>query len=111
MSLKNITSESLLDTPKETLDTSIWNITVNPPELTDEAYDKITNIISWVTSRHDIPNLSVFIIGSITSNQYTENSDIDIDFCSDFMDGKSEDEIKDFGWSMKSDFIDNYPEE
>lgn len=104
-------TESLLDTPKETLDTSIWNIDANPPTLTIEAENKIADIVQWVTSRHNIPNLSVFIIGSITSNQYTENSDIDIDFCSDFMNGKSEDEIKDFGWSMKSDFIDNYPEE
>jgi hypothetical protein len=53
----------------------------------------------------------VFIIGSITSNQYTKTSDIDIDFSSDFMNDKSEDEIKDFGWKMKSDFMENFPEE
>lgn len=104
-------SESILDTPKKTLDTTIWNIENNPPTLQPNVFNKIKNIVDWVVERHNIPNLSVFIIGSSTSNQYTENADIDIDFCSDFMNDKSEDEIKDFGWEMKSDFIDNYKDE
>jgi len=58
-----------------------------------------------------MPDLSVFIIGSITSNQYTSTSDIDIDFSSHFIDDKSNDEINDFGWKMKSDFMENYPSE
>jgi predicted nucleotidyltransferase len=103
--------ESVIDKPHETLDTIIWNINNNPPTLTDVAQKKINTIIEWVTSKYNIPNLSVFIIGSITSNQYTKTSDIDIDFSSDFMNDKSEDEIKDFGWKMKSDFMENFPEE
>ena len=103
--------ESVIDKPHDTLDTTIWDIGINPPVLTDVAQKKINTIIEWVTSKYNIPNLSVFIIGSITSNQYTKTSDIDIDFSSDFINDKSEDEIKDFGWKMKSDFMENFPEE
>ena len=48
----------------------------------------------------------MFIIGSITSNSYSPDSDIDIDFVSPNYISKAD--ATSFGWKMKSDFIDNY---
>lgn len=54
--------------------------------------------------------MSVYIIGSICSNSYSEDSDIDIDFCSlDAVEDSNDQEvIKDFGWEFKKSFIEEY---
>ena len=54
----------------------------------------------------NFPDLSVFIIGSITSNSYSQDSDIDIDFSSpNYVKAADATEV---GWNIKKDFIDNY---
>ena len=60
--------------------------------------------------QYNFTDLSVYIIGSICSNSYSKNSDIDIDFCATpaGIDADDEDAVKDFGWSFKKNFIDNY---
>jgi adenylate cyclase len=54
--------------------------------------------------------LSVYIIGSICSNSYSEDSDIDIDFCasSTTEDDNDAEAVKDFGWRFKKSFIEEY---
>lgn len=81
-------NESVLDIPQMDLDPVVWSRSEETKsyELTEEANSKIFNIIEWI-SKHDqlsvyLNNFSVRIIGSITSNQYTDTSDIDLHFTS-----------------------------
>lgn len=101
-------NESVLDKPQDTLDPKVWSVNASTSEvaLTDEAQQKIQKAVDWVQSKYQFPELSVFIIGSITSNSYSSTSDIDIDFCSPKFVPKSQ--TTSFGWSFKKDFIDNY---
>lgn len=106
--------ESILDEPKESLDPAVWQEQPNgsKPVLTPEALNKLSLAVSWVQDKYKFNNLSVFIIGSICSNSWSENSDIDIDFCATgaTKDDNDEDAIKEFGWAFKKDFIKNYIE-
>lgn len=108
---KNI-PESILDDPRDTLCPEVWNLQSNPLALTDEAQRKIDNIIQWAQSTYKFNDLSVYIIGSICSNSYSEDSDIDIDFCASgaTIDDNDEDVVKEFGWAFKKNFIENYVE-
>lgn len=104
--------ESILDTPKPGLDSSIWQTTLESgkPTLTDEATLKLEKAIEWVQEQYHFNNLSVYIIGSICSNSWSENSDIDLDFCASNAteDDADEDVVKEFGWAFKKNFIENY---
>ena len=106
--------ESILDEPKESLDPAVWQEQPNgsKPILTHEAIKKLSLAIDWVQEKYRFNNLSVFIIGSICSNSWSENSDIDIDFCATgaTKDDSDEDAVKEFGWAFKKDFIENYIE-
>lgn len=106
--------ESILDEPKESLDPAVWQEQSNgsKPMLTPEALKKLSLAVSWVQEKYRFNNLSVFIIGSICSNSWSENSDIDIDFCATgaTKDDNDEDAVKEFGWAFKKDFIENYIE-
>lgn len=106
--------ESILDKPKESLDPTVWqeHPTNGKPTLTPEALKKLSLVVDWVQEKYKFSNLSVFIIGSICSNSWSENSDIDIDFCATgaTKDDNDEDAIKEFGWAFKKDFIENYIE-
>ena len=52
------------------------------------------------------------MLGSICSNSYSEDSDIDIDFCAPgaTSDDNDEDVVMEFGWAFKKNFIENYME-
>ena len=106
--------ESILDKPKESLDPTVWqeHPTSGKPTLTSEALKKLSLAVDWVQEKYNFSNLSVFIIGSICSNSWSENSDIDIDFCAigATKDDNDEDVVKEFGWAFKKDFIENYIE-
>ena len=106
--------ESILDEPKESLDPAVWQEQSNgsKPTLTPEALKKLSLAVDWVQDKYKFNNLSVFIIGSICSNSWSENSDIDIDFCATgaTKDDNDEDAVKEFGWAFKKDFIENYIE-
>ena len=106
--------ESILDAPKESLDPAVWQEQSNgsKPTLTPEALKKLSLAVDWVQDKYKFNNLSVFIIGSICSNSWSENSDIDIDFCATgaTKDDSDEDAVKEFGWAFKKDFIENYIE-
>ena len=52
------------------------------------------------------------MLGSICSNSYSKDSDIDIDFCAPgaTTDDNDEDVVKEFGWAFKKNFVENYME-
>lgn len=107
--------ESILDAPKDGLDPFVWqqSLSSEKPILSEEAYSKISNIIQWAQQQYNFKDLSVYIIGSICSNSYSKDSDIDIDFCAKDAteDDNDEDVVKEFGWAFKKNFIDNYAKE
>lgn len=106
--------ESVLDAPKATLDPAVWQETPGSgkPVLAVEAQQKLDKALEWVQGQYNFSNLSVFLIGSICSNSWSENSDIDIDFCAPGAteDDTDEDVVKEFGWAFKKNFIENYME-
>lgn len=75
-------NESILDAPKESLDGSIWRQTEQGWALTEEAETKINSLLEWVNGIYRFMDMQVFIIGSMTSNSYSSNSDIDVNICS-----------------------------
>ena len=107
-----IAKESVLDQPKANLDPIVWQISNEnaKPQLTYEAQSKIDKLVNWVQEQYHFNNLSVYIIGSICSNSYTEKSDIDIDFCTtgSTEDDNDEDVVREFGWAFKKNVIENY---
>lgn len=102
--------ESILDAPRDDLCQEVWNTSSQPPALLDDVQQKLDNLIDWAQSRYHFNNLSVYIIGSICSNSYSDDSDIDIDFCALDATENDNDEktVKEFAWNFKKDFIDNY---
>jgi LysM repeat protein/predicted nucleotidyltransferase len=71
--------ESILDIPHEELDSLVWEKTEEGLYvLTDLANGNIQTIVDYVSKCFSLKNPSVKITGSITSNQYTSESDIDI---------------------------------
>ena len=106
--------ESILDNPKPGLDPAVWQDVSGSggPILAEEALRKLQSAISWVQDQYHFNNLSVYLIGSICSNSWSENSDIDIDFCATGAteDDNDEDVVKEFGWAFKKNFIENYME-
>lgn len=109
-----IFTESILDAPQDTLDQNVWNLQTDPkkPSLQSEAKAKLDKAISWVQDKYHFEDLSVYIIGSICSNSYSDSSDIDLDFCAKnaTKDDDDPEVVKEFGWRFKKDFIDNYIE-
>ena len=106
--------ESVLDAPKPGLDPAVWQDDPDggQPVLSEEALRKLGRALEWVQEQYKFSNLSVYIIGSICSNSWSENSDIDIDFCAPgaTQDDTDEDVVKEFGWGFKKNFIENYME-
>lgn len=107
--------ESILDSSKPSLDPDVWQIDSQnrrKPNLTKEAQDKIDNAISWVQENYNFQDLSVYIIGSICSNNYSAQSDIDIDFCAKHAveNDNNQKQVREFGWKFKEDFNTNYAE-
>lgn len=76
-------NESVLDTPKQKLDETMWVLNNGSYTPTPEATEKINNVIEWVMLKTGINSFKVHITGSITSNQYSDDSDIDLHFISE----------------------------
>ena len=74
------TFESSLDKPKAGLDGAVWTED-QPPYLTDVAQNVINQVVSYAKSTFNLPPFKLHVIGSITSNQWTPTSDIDLHFC------------------------------
>lgn len=72
-------TESVLDRPREGLDPVVWS----PDEdgsyvLSPEAREKVSRIVAWALKEFRIKLFKASLTGSITSNQWKEDSDIDI---------------------------------
>lgn len=89
--------ESTIDFPKDTLCPEIWEEVVdiktgqNVLRMIPDVKTKIMNFVNVLldAAKLPFPN-SIHITGSITSNQYTENADIDIHFVGFEVDGSQE---------------------
>lgn len=71
--------ESVLDSPREGLDPVVWT----PDEdgsyvLSPEAERKIKDLVGWMVREFGIQEYGANVTGSITSNQWKEDSDIDV---------------------------------
>lgn len=98
--------ESILDTPKEGLDQLVWTKKEDGTyTLTDFARTNIGFIVEYVKKTFKLQNVSVRIIGSITSNQYSEDSDIDLHFS---FNGLTEDNSEEFNKVLRADFDENF---
>lgn len=74
-------SESVLDFPREDLDKSVWQRGESGEyELTPEAEAKVARVVGFLVKSCNIQNCSVNMTGSITSNSYSDDSDIDLHF-------------------------------
>lgn len=96
------------------MDSAVWKETgKEKPELTEEAERVIMDVTEWAVKSGWIPSeAGVHIIGSIASNQYSDESDIDIHFYGNELDfgGKDPD---DFNAEMRAafkKFIANNPQ-
>lgn len=74
------TFESSLDKPKAGLDGAVWTEDW-PPYLNDIAQSVINQVVAYAQSTFKLPPFKLHIIGSITSNQWTPTTDIDLHFC------------------------------
>ena len=97
--------ESILDAPKQGMDQAVWQETgTGKPELTEEAARVVAGVAEWAVNSGWIPpEAGVHIIGSIASNQYSDESDIDIHFYGDMLDFKGKDP-DDFNAEMRAAF-------
>ena len=75
--------ESILDFPKDTLNPSIWTqLDDGTYALREDVEDVVEKIASWARQAFKIPEMSVHLTGSNTSNSYSSSSDLDIHFSS-----------------------------
>ena len=78
-------NESVLDHPRDDLDESVWTRNEDGEYvLTPEADEKIARVVRFMTGGGEtsLKSFAVRITGSITSNQYSERSDVDVHFSS-----------------------------
>lgn len=113
--------ESVIDFPKVGLCPEIWEKVVDDTGLGDmwkmrqEVKDKLIAIVQELQTAQLLPvnGLVIHVTGSITSNQYTENADIDLHFHSDSLQLNSNEEVdklnKDLRASYKQEFIGKHP--
>ena len=87
-------SESVLDSPREGLDPIVWS----PDEdgsyvLSPEARVKVRNVVAWILRNTGIREFRANLTGSIASNQWKEDSDIDIHVGSPEITEENKDEL------------------
>lgn len=102
--------ESVIDFPKAGLCPEIWEKVVDGTGLHDtwklqqDVSNKLLSIMHSLQAAPLLPNsgIIVHITGSITSNQYTENADIDLHFHSDSLQFNSNDEVDELNKRLKA---------
>lgn len=80
---ENNLEESILDFPKKELCPDIWKKKNDEYVLTPKANKAISKLVDYFIKKFKIPNCTVNITGSITSNLYEDDSDIDVHFHTD----------------------------
>lgn len=99
-------NESVLDHPVEDLDPAVWTKVNGTYALTEDAEQKIGLVVQWVMENTGLSELDLHIAGSITSNQYSEKSDVDLHFCIPDMD---EEKIEELNGTIRKLFDESYP--
>lgn len=98
-------NESILDFPKEGLCPSIWMNDGNEFVLTPKAKASIFAVVNWIQQRFKIPNMGANLAGSITSNSYGDDSDLDIHFNSENV---KKDKVDEFNKLLRSAFDEEF---
>lgn len=86
-------TESAIDMPKPTLCPDVWEQVMDATgakqvwELTAEARLKLEKLAKFLMEQMAISSYLVHVVGSITSNQYSSSSDIDVHFLLKSKDG------------------------
>ena len=101
-------NESVLDHPQADLDPVVWTKVDGLYTLTEDAERKIESVVKWVIENAGILGFSLHIAGSITSNQYSEKSDVDLHFCSDSL---TEEKITELNGTLRKQFDETYPKD
>lgn len=89
--IKDFINESILDSPQKNLSPKIWNNNKLKPSVKAFILSKLKTFLKAYTTKEPT---NVFIIGSITSYQYTETSDIDVNFTIDVSNEKIDELVK-----------------
>lgn len=97
-------NESSIDYPREDLDISIWDKDGDTYILKSETKDKILNVLKQYPDK-DLVALAdkIRVVGSITGNQYIDDSDIDVHVVPKDIEGYSEQDVD----RIKTWFRDN----
>lgn len=80
LALENTKLGSIIDYPRDQLDQSIWDISGDEIQLQPEIKKEIMDIVYSALDDLDLPYdalKNVFIYGSILTNQYNKNTDVD----------------------------------
>ena len=98
--------ESILDAPRDKMDPAVWrDPDSDRPSLSDEAARTIAGIREWAAGEGWIgPRAGVHVIGSIASNQYSDESDVDVHFYGDIDFG--EEDTADFNRRFRDAFAE-----
>ena len=100
--------ESIMDAPRETLDPTVWRETGDgKPTLTDEALGKVTAVLDYVRKEFGLDEITARITGSITSNQWSEDSDIDVHIS---FDGLTDDNQESMNKLLREGFVQRFGE-
>ena len=110
-------TESVIDFPKDGLCPEIWEKVVSPDgvretyNLKKEVEVQLLEVIASIEDEIGMAFSTHHITGSITSNSYTENADIDLHFLSQkqFSDEEAEQLNKMIRAAYKKVFIDKHP--
>lgn len=103
--------ESILDKPQAGLDKKIWHFNGQNYTLQPFVREAIYKILQWVQHKFNIPNMHAMMVGSLTSNSYSDESDIDIHVSSDAVDEVDADKLTDdVKNAFKDEFAVQYPE-
>lgn len=88
-------NESILDKPQVSLDPIVWNSNGDDGAfiLTQEAESKINEILKNIIVKFELQEFGANITGSTTSNQYTEDSDIDLHISTPSVNETNQDEM------------------
>ena len=104
-------NESILDFPKEGLCPGIWEKHENEYVLTQKAKSALMAVVLWVQQRFNIPNMGANLTGSITSNSYGSDSDLDVHFNSpNIKKAKADDFVKVLRDAFENEFKRDFPQ-
>lgn len=87
-------SESIMDFSKsETLCTDIWDVVDGKFTLKSDVLEKLISMADWAIEKFGLSNTKVRLIGSICSNAYDDDSDLDIHITDTSLSKERRDEI------------------